>query len=183
MEKIILFILAKGESLKLEWLGEEREIMESLFLWSNNYANGYKKPFAINDNYCLSASEIQVIEYLLENEEMQLNMAGVAKRLGISKSSFTLQVTKLEQIGLLKKYYQEGNKKNLIVLVTDEGKQLYDEYSKKMTYIWKSTVLDPLDSIPMEYKSAIAKVIRNMIGTSKKFENAQKPHLIPIDKM
>lgn len=107
--------------MKLEWLGDERSTIEAIFLWSNHYAPRYKKPFRITNEVWLSASEIQVVEYLLENEELQLNMAGVARRLGISPSAFTAMAAKLEKMGLVEKYYHEGNRKNLIVLVTAQG--------------------------------------------------------------
>ena len=51
--------------MKLEWLGESRPLMETLFQWSNRYAAVWKKPFPITDQVSLSFSEMQVVEYQL----------------------------------------------------------------------------------------------------------------------
>lgn len=111
--------------MELEWLGKSRPLIEDLFYWSNTYAASCKKKVALTEKIALSASEIQVIEYLLENEELQLNMAGVARRLGISPVSFTNLVSRLEKLGLVQKYYREGDRKSMIVLVTALGREIY----------------------------------------------------------
>ena len=115
--------------MELEWLGKSRPLIEDLFYWSNTYAASCRKKVALTEKIALSASEIQVIEYLLENEELQLNMAGVARRLGISPVSFTNLVSRLEKLGLVQKYYREGDRKSMIVLVTALGREIYGIYS------------------------------------------------------
>lgn len=150
--------------MELKWLGRQRDTIEAIFLWSNHYAPRYKKPFRITDEVSLSASEIQVVEYLLENEELQLNMAGVARRLGISASAFTALVAKLEKMGLVEKYYHEGNRKNLIVLVTEQGRFIYGEYARQLCELWQGPVLDRLAGIPEKYQKLFAQALQAMAG-------------------
>lgn len=159
--------------MKLEWLGEQRDVIEAIFLWSNHYAARYKKPFRITDEVWLSASEVQVVEYLLENEELQLNMAGVARRLGVSASAFTAIVAKLEKMGLVEKYYHEGNRKNLIVLVTGQGRFIYGEYSRQLLELWGEPVLGRLGRISPRDREEFSKVMRALAGN---FKGSERPH-------
>lgn len=148
--------------MKLEWLGDQRSAIEAIFLWGNHYAARWHKPFRVTEDVWLSGSEIQVVEYLLENEELQLNMAGVAKRLGISASAFTSLVAKLEKMGLVEKYYHEGNHKDLIVLVTEQGRFIYNEYSRNLYALWQEDILGQLARIPAKNREQFAQVLRNL---------------------
>lgn len=114
--------------MKTEWLGRYRSTVESIILFANIYAISYNKEFVVTSGGNVSYEQIQIIEYLLENEELQLNMKGVAERLGKSPSSFTKLVNKLEEKGLLEKFHSPDNRKNIIVLVSKKGQQVYDEY-------------------------------------------------------
>lgn len=147
--------------MKLEWLGESRPLMETLFQWSNRYAAVWKKPFPITDQVSLSFSEMQVVEYLLENEELQLNMAGIARRLGISPATFSGHVSKLEKMGLVQKYYHGDNRKDLIVLVTDQGRDVYAAYSRWLYEVWYDA-LQTLNAIPTEYRDLFSQAIGSM---------------------
>jgi DNA-binding MarR family transcriptional regulator len=87
--------------MKLAWMGEYRDVVEALIRYCNVYAASYK-PEAMNYNgISFSFSQIQVLEYLLENEERNENMSAIAKRLGISRSNFTKIVNRLAGKGLL----------------------------------------------------------------------------------
>lgn len=117
--------------MKTEWLGRYRPLVESIIFFANDYAGTYNKEFVRTANGTVSYEQIQVVEYLLENEELQLNMRGVAERLGKSPSQFTKLVSKLTDKGLLEKYHAPDNRKNVIVLVSDQGRRVYDEYVTK----------------------------------------------------
>ena len=152
--------------MKLEWLGESRPLMETLIQWSNHYASVWKKAQPITDDVSLSFSEIQVVEYLLENEELQLNMAGIARRLGISPTTFSGHVSKLEKMGLVQKYYHGSNRKDLIVLVTDQGREVYAAYSRRLQAVWQDT-LKTLEAIPAEYRDMFCRAVRSMSPEEK----------------
>lgn len=165
--------------MKLEWLGEHRASIEAIFLWANRYAAHHSKPFRITGEVSLSASEIQVVEYLLENEELQLNMAGVARRLGVSPSAFTCIVARLEKRGLVQKYYHGSNRKDLIVLVTPEGREIYAEYARQLYVLWREPVLNALDKLPPECEAQFAEVLQFL--ASDYGQKAQpQPELIPV---
>ena len=148
--------------MRLDWLGENRDVIEAIFYFSNTYAGYYRTPFKITEDIALSAAEIQVLEYLLENEEIQMNMAEIAHRLGVTPSRFTQITNKLSDMKLVEKYYQEGNKKNVIVLVSKKGKEVYHAYFSSLQEKWAEPVLKRLDAIPEEYKAEFAKVMKNL---------------------
>lgn len=117
--------------MKLEWLGRYREMVQYLICYANRYS-AIKTKEVLGDEIPYSFEQIQVIEYLLENEELQLNMRGVADRLGVKPSAFTKLVNRLEKKGLLEKYHTADNHKNIVVLVSDNGKRLYSDYCNKV---------------------------------------------------
>ncbi len=107
-----------------------------------------------------SALQLQVMEYILENEEKNQSMVEIAMRLGISVSTFSKNVKNMAEKGLVEKYHVLGNRKEVIVKTTDYGKKIYQMYAE---YILK-TVFGPifhiLDSQPDEALDAFAEVIR-----------------------
>ncbi len=138
--------------MKLEWLGEYRELVEAMIRFANNYANVLNKEF-MGEDVKYSFSQIQVVEYLLENEENNQKMSEVAKRLGISTSAFTKLTNKLVNKGILIKDHREGNKKDIIIQVTPLGRSEYNIYSnqianelfKQMFEIGKKLTKDELE--------------------------------------
>jgi Transcriptional regulators len=115
----------------LQWLGEYRNLVEAIICFANSYSDIHNKEF-IGNEVKVSFSQIQVVEYLLENEEYNQKMSEVAKRLGITASSFTKLANKLVGKGVLQKYHIKGNKKDVIIQVTELGRKVYQEYSEQV---------------------------------------------------
>ena len=55
--------------MKLEWMGEYRDVVEALIRYCNVYAHVYNREKLHHEGVTYSYSQIQVLEYLLENEE------------------------------------------------------------------------------------------------------------------
>lgn len=137
--------------MKLEWMGEHRDLIEKVIRFGNRYAVTLRNTFPITNDISLNIAEVQVLEYLLENEERKENMAEIARRLGISASSFTKHVARLASLGLLEKYHRGQNKKDIIVLVSEKGKQVYTTYAESSYTNWMETVSEVLSDIPKQY--------------------------------
>ena len=116
--------------MKLAWMGENREIVEALIHYCNIYAGVYRIEKMCFRGITYSYSQIQVLEYLLENEERNDNMSAIAHRLGITRSNFTKIVTRLCKKGLVEKVRMPGSKRDLNVVVNDLGRELYEDYSR-----------------------------------------------------
>ena len=93
--------------MKLEWMGKHRAAVEAMIRCGNSYSQGVNLRGLMTDKVDISAAELQVMEYILENEERRENMSQVAARLDISQSSFSKLVSELVRLGLLEKYPQE----------------------------------------------------------------------------
>jgi DNA-binding MarR family transcriptional regulator len=136
--------------MKMEWMGEYRDVVEALIHYCNIYADVYKNEHMVFQDVTYSFSQVQVLEYLLENEERQDNMSAIAHRLGISRSNFTKIVNRLATKGLVEKSYMQGSKKELTVSVNDFGKELYIEYSQRILKSHFQPMFQQLKNIPRE---------------------------------
>lgn len=116
--------------MKLEWMGEYRDIVEALIHYCNIYAGVYRIEKMHYGEITYSYSQIQVLEYLLENEERGENMSAIAARLGITRSNFTKIINRLVQKGLVEKSKMPGSRRDISVCVNNLGRALYEEYAK-----------------------------------------------------
>lgn len=154
--------------MKLEWMGEYRDILESLIYYCNVYYSSYKPEVFEYKGVNYSFSLIQVVEYLIENEERGENMNSIAVRLGISRSNFTKIVKRLEEKGLVEKQLKDGNQKDVILQVSAFGRELYEHYSKIVLEQHFAKMFAEFDKIPREYIDAFSKGLRNALPERKK---------------
>lgn len=145
--------------MKLEWLGEYRNITEKIIKFGNSYANMYKKENDYAVGVTFSSTELQVMEYILENEELNQSMVEIAERLSMSPSAFSKNVAKLVKKGLLEKYHTNRNKKNVIVKVSEAGKKAYMEYVDCVYSVSFRDMFKILDKIPKEYINMFGEVL------------------------
>ena len=167
--------------MQLEWMGEYRDVVESLIHYCNVYAGVYKKEMTHGTSVSFSYAQIQVLEYLLENEELNQNMSCIATRLGITFSTFSKVVNKLESKGLLEKYYLEGNKKKIVIRVSELGRKVYATYSEEILRTHFSGMFEILKEIPKEYLPVIARALGNPMDRNGA-EEENPPVLIPCKK-
>lgn len=156
--------------MKTEWMGEYRQIVEALIHYCNIYAGVYKSEHLVFQDVPYSFSQVQVLEYLLENEERKDNMSTVASRLGISRSNFTKIVNRLESKGLVEKTYLQGSKKELMVTVNSRGRDLYEEYAQKILKHHFQPMFRKLENIPKELYPDLAAALFEAMHGSKEAE-------------
>lgn len=167
--------------MKLEWMGEYRDVVEKLIRYCNEYGNIYKREQYYGTKIKFSYAQIQVIEYLLENEERHQNMSTIAGRLGISNSVFSKLVNQLVTKGMLQKFHTKNNKKDVIVRVTDFGRSTYMDYSKFILENHFQKMFDVADRLPRE----TIPVIAEMLGAGEKPQVTEPVDdtLVPIDEI
>ena len=163
----------------LEWMGKYRLLVEKMIRYANMYAAIDKKEDFYGTDIPISFEQVQVLEYLLENEQLNQNMVMIANRLGITPSNFTRIVNKLVGKGLLEKYYVEGNRKNIVIRVTDLGKEQYQIYSEYIYELSFSRLFKQIEGIPEEELNQIAKGLEDAVW--KKPEEIHQRKLIPVD--
>ena len=158
--------------MKLEWMGEYRETVEALIHYCNIYSMAYKPEAFSYKGVRYSFALIQVVEYLLENEELGENMSSIAARLGITKSNFTKITNRLAEKGLVEKTFAESNRKNVILTVTPLGRELYNHYSAIVLRVHFSKMFEALDGIPKEYLPCVQKALQDAVTPSAQAEQS-----------
>lgn len=149
--------------MKLEWMGEYRDLLEKLIHYCNVYASVCKQEKTHGAKVAFSFEQIQIVEYLLENEEQDENMSSIALRLGITFSTFSKMVTKLEEKGLLEKCYLEGNRKNIVMRVSDLGREVYAAYVEEILRNHFGQMFEVLATIPPEYIARFAEALSSQV--------------------
>ncbi len=118
--------------MKLDWMGEYRDVVEALIHYCNIYAGVYRTEKMNYKGVSYSYAQIQVLEYLLENEERRENMSRIASRLGITRSNFTKIVKRLSAKGLVDKAPMPGSRREIDLSVNALGRALYEDYSREI---------------------------------------------------
>lgn len=167
--------------MELEWMGEYRNMVEQIVKYCNGYASQYKIEDYLGTDEKISYAQVQVLEYILENEQLKQNMTMIAARLGITNSTFSKLVTKLVNKGMLQRYYLKGNKRNIIIQVTEYGKEQYEKYSRYTYKKWFEEMFIIADQIPKEYITLFSEMLR--VGIKNALNNQEyREELIPVDK-
>ena len=160
--------------MELAWMGEYREVVEALIHYCNIYAAAYKVEKMRYRDVSFSYAQIQVLEYLLENEEREDNMSAIAARLGITRSSFTKIVSRLVEKGLLEKSRMPGSRKELRVTVNEKGRALYADYSQDILRWHFSPMFRELRKIPPEYYPMIRGALYGAMRDSTYLRSMEK---------
>lgn len=169
--------------MELNWMGEYRQMVEKLIKYCNVYTLVYNKETELGSEIKFSFSQIQVVEYLLENEDLHQNMSEIASRLGISPSAFSKLVNRLVKKGFLKKYHSSDNRKDVIIKVTDFGREVYGRYSEHILKTHFSKMFDIANGIPKEYIAKFAEMLdASICSYSERGQTQENPVvLIQID--
>ena len=153
--------------MKLEWMREHREIVEALIHYCNIYAGVYRIEKMQYEGISYSYAQIQVLEYLLENEERNENMSSIAQRLGITRSNFTKIINRLERKGLVERVRAPGSRRDLCVCVNDLGRTLYEDYAKGVLKRHFEPMFRDLDKLTPESRAIVRDALRDAMGGRK----------------
>ena len=115
--------------MKLEWMGPHRELIEEYIKASNRYARNYRTVYFEFEGIPLCSATVQVLEYILENEEEQLPMARLAQRLGVTRGAFSKTTALLCSQGLVEKRHPEQSGREYVLTLTEKGRRVYEHYS------------------------------------------------------
>ena len=146
--------------MRLEWLGKYGDFVEKLVHYGNAYAQNYNTERSFGVGASFSASEIQTLEYILTNLDKNQNMAEMAYYLGIPASTFSKNVNKMMKKGLVEKYHISTNRKEIILRVSDFGKDVYEQYSRFAYERLYKDVFSVLDQIPAEYVEKFTQILK-----------------------
>ena len=151
MEKVI--------TLKLEWLGKYRKFVGALYRSANTYSQCCRDN-SLGEHVKFNPYEVQTLEWILENEDKNKNMKWNAAHLGMRPNTYSKNIQKMVEKGLLEKYHTTDNKKNVIIRVSDLGRKEYEAYSRYAYQKWFEDLFAMLDEIPEEYVEKFTDILR-----------------------
>ena len=136
-------------------MGEYRDVVEALIHYCNIYARVYRVEKMRFEGVSYSYAQIQVLEYLLENEERGENMSAIAHRLGITRSHFTKLIQRLCSKGLVEKTQMPGSRRDRNVTVNELGRRLYEDYSQGILNRHFSAMFKDLEKLSPAAREAV----------------------------
>ena len=168
---------------QLEWTGRHRVMMEKLIRYGNAYAQNYSRETDLGEGVRLTPAQLQVLEYLVENENHYLKMARIAAVLGISPSTLTKQAARLTEKGYLEKYHVTNNFRDVIIRPTEKGKAAYRQYLETMEPIFQQ-LAGLWETIPPEAAETFLKTLAllSQYNSAMTREDKFPPDLIPVKK-
>ena len=109
-----------------EWMGRYRPLVQELVKYENSYSRiSSTKAMRLDETCSVSSQEWQVLEYICEFEDDCRIMADISRDLGIIPSNITKATRHLLELELIEKNRIVGNRKNVVLTPTDEGKRIY----------------------------------------------------------
>ena len=151
-----------------EWMGRYRPLVQELVKYENSYSRISSTTAMRLDETCsVSSQEWQVLEYLLEHDGEPNNMLTVADTLGIAPSSLSKITKSLISFGLIERYRYANNKKNVILKVTDYGRERYIDNAKKYMEPVFDILFDSLREIPDDYLVLFVEALKNFNNRRK----------------
>ena len=143
--------------MKLEWMEPYRDIIGNFYRSANGYSQICKNEM-FGEPVSFSPYEVQIIEHILEHAEQHRNMKWYASRLGLSQATYSKYVRKLVDKGLLEKYHTDGNRKDVILMVSPLGLEEYRAYSDMARSLLFRELFDCLGGIGEEELQTVKKV-------------------------
>ena len=104
----------------------------SVELLSHQFAEFYDKisswEQSIVKDSGLSPAQMHTVEVIGHNQNMR--MKELAERLGVTTGTLTVGVDKLEKRGLVVRKPHEKDRRSWLIVLTDEGKSMYEEHHR-----------------------------------------------------
>lgn len=149
--------------MKLEWMGQYRELIGDFYRSANGYSQICKTEL-FGSPVRFSPYEVQIMEHILEYADQRKNMKWYADRLGLSQATYSKYVQKLVEKGLVEKYHASGNKKDIILKVSPLGIQEYEEYARYAESHEFRQLFELLDQAGAEELETVKKVFSIIAG-------------------
>lgn len=167
---------------ELKWIPLYAQSIPPIMRFANEYTRFSKTPGYFGAEIKLTVSDYQVIEKIFLNEGRRMNMSALAEELGITQSAFSKIVQRMEKIGFVEKFHTAGNRKDIILCISEYGKKNYAAYQQYVEKHILSKIHDLVASLPMEHIETYNEILR-ILGQWPILDNAPndaEPELIPV---
>jgi DNA-binding MarR family transcriptional regulator len=71
---------------------------------------------------------MHTVEIIGHNQDMRTEE--LAERLGVPTGTLTVEVDRLEKLGLVESKPHESDRRSWLIVLTDDGKQMYEQHHK-----------------------------------------------------
>ena len=112
------------------------------------YSQLEKNQHLIKDSVSLNTAEVHTLVSIAQNQP--INLVGLAKLRGISRSAVTQMIAKLEGKGLLIKIPNKSNRQEILLSLTSAGQKIYRLHQKQHAYLEKQ-VMGVLQAYPQDF--------------------------------
>ena len=146
--------------MKLEWMGEYRELIMEYIKACNRYARNYRTVHYEFEGIPLSAATVQVLEYILENEEEKLPMSRLAERLGVTRGAFSKITAQLCKQELIEKYHPADSDKEFVLTLTEKGRKVYQDYSDAVSGQVFAPLFREMEQMPEQSRKDLLHIFR-----------------------
>ena len=165
--------------MKLEWMGRYRDIVGDFYRSANGYSQICRTEL-FGSKVRFSPYEVQIMEHIMEYSDQRRNMKWFAEQLGLSQATYSKYVRKLVEKGLLEKYHTEGNRKDIILMVSPLGLKEYEDYSQQMKDTVFGELFDLLDSVKPEELETVRKVFSIFGHWHRENQETRKEEFSPL---
>ena len=163
----------------VKWMGRYRSLVEQLVLFSHIGARARYTKLEMREGLWLSPVDWQVLEYVYEHAEDR-RMIHICEKIGLAQSTFSRSAKVLSGYGLIARYHTTDNKKNIIIRITDSGRELYEEYSVFLRNGPWGRFFKLLEDVPDEYLDRFTSALKEITSTLP--VEKEQPQLIEIEQ-
>lgn len=166
--------------MNMEWMGRYQKLVGQLQSFGSRYALQYNREIDCGADVWLSPAQLQVLEYLVENEEKNLKMSLVAKGLDMMQSTFSKCIGRMAEKGLIEKYHTSDNRKDVIIRASAVGRNAWLRYSLQLYPAYRQ-FFAALEGLPDSALDQLADALTHLLPTAASQKEKQEEQLIRIE--
>lgn len=166
--------------MKIQPLGRYTPLANALKYYANVSSHTLLTKERCNLEPNLGQSEYQILEFICLHENENKIMSEVSSSLGILQSTTTKATKRLIELGLIEKYRIVGNKKNIILKPTVEGRSVYSLYLKHVMPAF-SGFIDCLAKFSDDDLAVFEQAILSLSQHWNDPENVQLSELVKVE--
>jgi DNA-binding MarR family transcriptional regulator len=129
-----------------------------------NLFSHYDKKIPSTSGISLNAQQWQALECIIEYEDENRNMFFMANQIGVPKSTFSKNVKLLVGLGLVDRYQQSDNRKDIILKPSDKGREFYKTHSEILFEKGWKIPFSVLDRLSDENMATMEEFMSKMIA-------------------
>ena len=163
-----------------DWMGRYRPLISALVRHVNTVSKSNQMLHIYEDIY-LTPNEWQALEYIVRNQDTDMNMNDIIRSLAIPQSSFSRIQKKLAGMGLVQRFQTEDNRKNILLKPTELALRAHQYHTGEMNRKMFQPFFDLLEAFSDEDIRQYTHALEILTDGAQKDEIEKRPILVPLD--